>query len=214
MAQTITIANATYPDVPSIVCNKQGGGTAVFADPSGTTAAASDVAQGKLFLNSSGILTQGTASGGGGSSYTLLTSKEYTRNQGTSTTTNVIETLSLDAWTKNKILYVKSRDKAGARNGYCYGSDQFFINSNAATGSTSNFQAAFCITYSYNNDTFSFYRSTSTTTCYGVRGYILYPDGSLSIAATYNSTRSLSVNGTFKVDIYLLEWPGNVSPFA
>lgn len=68
MAQTITIANATYPDVPSIVCNKQGGGTAVFADPSGTTAAASDVAQGKLFLNASGVLTQGTASGGGGAS--------------------------------------------------------------------------------------------------------------------------------------------------
>lgn len=214
MAQTIQIANATYPDVPSIVCNKSGGGTAVFADPSRITSVASDVASGKIFMQADGTLGTGTASGGGGSSYTLLTSKEYTRNQGTSTTTNVIETLSLDAWTKNKILYVKSRDKAGARNGYCFGSDQFFINSNAATGTTSDFQAAFCITYSYNNNTFSVYRATTTSNCYGVYGYILKSDGSLSIASKYNSTRSLSVNGTFKVDIYLLDWPGNVSPFA
>lgn len=66
MAQTIQIANATYPDVPSIVCNKQGGGTAIYADPSGTTAVAADVAQGKWFLTDQGVLTQGTASGGGG----------------------------------------------------------------------------------------------------------------------------------------------------
>ena len=37
-----------------------------LADPSGTTATASDVASGKYFLDSSGVLTQGTASGGGG----------------------------------------------------------------------------------------------------------------------------------------------------
>lgn len=67
MAQSIQIAGASYPDVPSIVVPKVGSGTAIFADPSGTTATASDVAQGKYFLTDQGVLTQGTASGGGGS---------------------------------------------------------------------------------------------------------------------------------------------------
>lgn len=68
MAQNITLLGASYSDVPAVELPKTGGGIATFADPSGTTATASDVAQGKLFLNSSGILTTGTASGGGGAS--------------------------------------------------------------------------------------------------------------------------------------------------
>lgn len=68
MAQNITLLGASYSDVPAVELPKTGGGIATFADPSGTTATASDVAQGKLFLNSSGIFTTGTASGGGGAS--------------------------------------------------------------------------------------------------------------------------------------------------
>lgn len=66
MAQNVTIAGAAFSAVPAIEVPKTGGGIATFADPSGTTATASDVAQGKLFLDSSGVLTTGTASGGGG----------------------------------------------------------------------------------------------------------------------------------------------------
>lgn len=68
MAQNITLLGASYSDVPAVELPKTGGGIATFADPSGTTATASDVAQGKLFLNSSGVFTTGTASGGGGAS--------------------------------------------------------------------------------------------------------------------------------------------------
>lgn len=69
MAQNVTIAGNQYPDVPSILVPKTGGGgNAIFADPSVVTAVAADVASGKYFLNSSGVLTQGTASGGGGAS--------------------------------------------------------------------------------------------------------------------------------------------------
>lgn len=68
MAQNVTIAGAAFSAVPAIEVPKTGGGIATFSDPSVTTATASDVAQGKLFLDSSGILTTGTASGGGGAS--------------------------------------------------------------------------------------------------------------------------------------------------
>jgi hypothetical protein len=69
MAHTLTIANATYPDVPAIDVPISGGGTARFTDVSATTAAAEDVLEGKVFYDASGVQTVGTGSGGGGSKY-------------------------------------------------------------------------------------------------------------------------------------------------
>ena len=65
MAQNITLLGASYSDVPAVTLPKTGGGSALFADPSVVTATASDVAQGKYFIDSSGTLTEGTSSGGG-----------------------------------------------------------------------------------------------------------------------------------------------------
>ena len=72
MAQNITWLGASWADVPGIGLPKTGGGEAVFTDVSDTTAAAADVSTGKYFYNSSGVRTQGTNSGGGGSGLTLL----------------------------------------------------------------------------------------------------------------------------------------------
>ena len=66
MAQNVTIAGVTFSDVPSVESAKSGGGSALFVDPTPTTATAADVASGKYFFNASGTLTAGTASGGGG----------------------------------------------------------------------------------------------------------------------------------------------------
>ena len=65
----VVIAGATYPDVPAVTLNKSGGGTASYVNISDTTAAASDVAQGKYFYTSSGQRVEGTASGGGALSF-------------------------------------------------------------------------------------------------------------------------------------------------
>lgn len=67
MAQNITLWGASYSSVPSVTLPKTGGGTASFTDVTDTTATASDVASGKYFYTSAGVLTQGTNSGGGGS---------------------------------------------------------------------------------------------------------------------------------------------------
>lgn len=66
MAQNVTLLGATYSNVPAVLLPKQGGGQARFDDASVTTATASDVASGKVFLASNGTVTTGTASGGGG----------------------------------------------------------------------------------------------------------------------------------------------------
>ena len=65
MAQDITLLGASYTGVPAVELPKTGGGTAKFADPSGTTAVVSDVASGKKFLLADGTEATGTASGGG-----------------------------------------------------------------------------------------------------------------------------------------------------
>ena len=66
MAQNVTVAGASYSDVPALNLPKTGGGTSVFTDVTDTTATASDVASGKYFYTAAGVRTEGTSSGGGG----------------------------------------------------------------------------------------------------------------------------------------------------
>ena len=68
MAQNVTVAGASYQDVPAIILPKTGGGSSGFYDVSDTTATAADVASGKVFHLADGSAATGTASGGGGSS--------------------------------------------------------------------------------------------------------------------------------------------------
>lgn len=73
MAQNITLLGASFADVPAVLLPKTGGGTALFSDPSITTAIASDVASGKTFLLADGSIGTGTASGGGGGASNVVT---------------------------------------------------------------------------------------------------------------------------------------------
>ena len=91
MAQNITLWGASYSAVPSVTLPKTGGGTASFTDVTDTTASASDVATGKYFYTSAGVRTQGTNSGGGGSSMNLQVAQSTTR----ATSTSYTEVISL-----------------------------------------------------------------------------------------------------------------------
>lgn len=81
MAQNVTLLGATYSNVPAVLLPKSGGGTARFDDASVTTATASDVASGKVFLASNGTITTGTASGGGGMNVATATATPSTASR-------------------------------------------------------------------------------------------------------------------------------------
>jgi hypothetical protein len=69
MSQNITLMGASYSAVPAVTLPLTGGGTARFDDCTVVTAAASDVASGKVFVASDGTITTGTAGGGGASNF-------------------------------------------------------------------------------------------------------------------------------------------------
>ena len=216
MAQNITIMGASYSDVPAVQLPKTGGGTARFDDASITTATASDVLQGKLFLSADGTITTGTSSGGGGSSsWTKVAETSY---QVSTTSTSVAtvatwKTGDSSIWTSDKWVYVRIRDTEGKRNGYFYGTDTFFYNVNPIndTDDTSVI-SAIKITKRYTNDL------VYTTATNGSTGYGVYPDtiqnnGNIRIRKRYNSNSSFTVDGTYKVEVYLLDPAGGVPIF-
>ena len=146
--------------------------------------------------------------------YTLLASKEYTINT-SSTTATLVDTISLGtiAWTKDKIIYVRVRDKVGKRAGYFYGSDVFFLNVNAANNSTSSLAMTNMpkVSLSYSaSDSWALYTGTS---CYGIYGNSISSGGGIAIYRRYSSSYSLTINGTYTCEVYALDWPDGISPF-
>lgn len=97
MSQSITLWGASYTQVPGIDLPKTGGGTARFTDVTDTTATAADVSNTKYFYTSSGVRTQGTNSGGGGTDRLVLLSTTSLGSLSTSSTsaTNTNKTVSL-----------------------------------------------------------------------------------------------------------------------
>ena len=148
-------------------------------------------------------------------SYTLIASKEVTTST-TSTSATSLTTLALGSanYRADKIIYVKVRDKAGKRAGYFYGSDTFFFNYQKANNGTSaiTYAARTCHRYSSSSVWGSY--NGATTTCYGVYGYSITSDGTLNIYQRYNSSYSLTINGTYVIEAFVLNTDDGTSPYA
>jgi len=116
--------------------------------------------------------------------------------------------------TENSIVYVRVRDTAGKRAGYFYGSDSWFINYQKANNSTSalTYGARTAIRYSTSSQ-WGVYQ-TATTSGYGVYPYDINSSGRVRMYQRYNSNYSLTINGTYKAEFYLLDWPVGVSAFG
>lgn len=86
MAKNITFLGSSYTGVEQVTLPQTGGGTAKFTEVSDTTATAADVSNTKYFYTASGVRTQGTNSGGGGSSKNAQVVQGTTRTTSSSLT--------------------------------------------------------------------------------------------------------------------------------
>ena len=192
-------------------------GTTII-DLTADTAIASDVASGKYFHLATGERVQGTSSGGGSSAWTKVAEKSFTTSY-TSTSGDTLEiwqTGHTELWTSDKIVYVRIRDTAGKRAGYFYGTDTFFMNMYPKNGSTSTTSSTGTLMeiWSYTTGGKFANRYGYSTTGYGVYADIFYNNGDIRIRRRYHNTYSLTINGTYKVEVYLLDPAGGVPIFG
>lgn len=187
---------------------------AKFVDVSDTTAVTSDVAAGQVFYGSDGTQLIGSATGL--SSYTLLYTGTTTVSNYTSTTATSHITISpgSSAYTSNSILYVKIRDTAGMRAGYFLGSDSYCFNYQAANGGPSA-----CSYWARNIHRKAAAGALSTYTAGTTTGYGLYPysvgnSGDINIYKRYSSSYSLTIDGTYSIAVYLLDYIDNPYNFT
>lgn len=160
------------------------------------------------------IVLPSTGGGGGGSSYTLLGTEEVTVSTTTTSTTDIDDstiTISRQSNT-DKILLIQVRDKAGKRNGYFYGTDMYWMQPSGGSVSNNYRLSVVYITNSSGNVVIS------STSQYGVfsKSPPTFSTGSvtLSMCARYNASYSTTIDGTYVVNVYDLDYPNGNSPFA
>lgn len=180
-----------------------GGNTLI--DITDTTATAADVLLGKYFYGNDGEKKTGTAYG-----WTKLGSTELTvSTTGTSAASAGSITIGSSAVNKSKIIYVRIRDKAGKRKGYFLGSDNFIINYRKANNSTSACSTLARVVHNYSSSG-SYGISGSG---YGVYAYSITNAGVINIYKRYNSSYSLTIDGTYTIEVYSLDYPDGKSVY-
>lgn len=147
---------------------------------------------------------------GGASPWTLVTEQDEAIST-TSTTETTAATIECGSsiCTKDKIVWVHIRDKAGKREGYFYGTDAFFINIDKANNDTSvPFNKPAALSLRYGSSIYSGYAGM-----YGVYGYSISSTGQLIIKSRYNSTNSKTIDGTYSIKVYTLDLPAGTTLF-
>lgn len=154
----------------------------------------------------------GTAETGGGGP-TLLSSKTVELSC-TNKTWALLETLDVgtDVFFDG-VVYVKIRDTGGRRSGYFYGSDSIIFNIRYINNASTVTSAAIsnCVGWYASNSNLVTSKDNTTITeqaYYGLRAARANADGKLEIFGRYSSSYSKTIDGTYKVDVYLLPYPG------
>lgn len=213
-ANEVTGASDTnLSDAVHTLASGYGGGSATLITKTitanGTYSAEDDNADGYSSV------TVNVPTGGGASSWTKVAETTYQVSTTNTTTTTVAtwETGHSELWTSDKWVYVRIRDTAGKRSGYFYGSDQFFMNHIPINGGTRIDTSVSGRFYtSYANEVFvtGYHSGTSG---YGLYADTLYSDGRIRVRVKYTSTHSRTIDGTYSVEVYLLDPAGGVPIF-
>lgn len=210
--RNIALMNAVYNDVPAVQLPVSGGGTATFTEITDTTAVAADVATGKYFYTAAGVRTQGTNSGGGGSSnFTLLgtlslgtisTSSTSATDTGKSITVKGI--YDYDLLVCECSVDTKTNNRHACTTRLCWlTASSAVATKNGATFATATWNAKLS-----SNGTAT---TRSNTTPYGVyaNGCTVSAGGTgdngqavITIYQRYNSTQTGTINGSYTMRVY------------
>ncbi len=155
-------------------------------------------------------VTVNVPTGGGASSWTKVAETSYQVSTTSTSSADVAiwETGHRELWNSDKMVYVRIRDTEGTKDGYFFGTDNLFWNSNALSSgaSSSNVSGRVCIKKLPGNEGLSFF-ATSSATGYGVYADTIYSDGYIRIRKRYSSNYSLTIDGTYKIEVYMIDYP-------
>lgn len=216
----ITLLGASYTDVPAVDLPQTGGGTVRFYEDgggsatlitktitaNGTYSAEDDDADGYSSV------TVNVPSGGGSSAWAKIAETSYQVST-TNTSAATVDTWATghsEIWTSDKILYIRIRDTAGKRTGYFYGVDAWVMNRYVKNPSLSTYTSSSDLVYQIwrvNSNGEYVYKQGYNTTGYGVYPDTIYKNGNIRICSRYGNSGSSTVNGTYKVEVYLLDPP-------
>ena len=216
MAQDITIAGASFSDVPAIVVPKTGSGTATFLDTtiSSSAASAGDIASGKLaYVN--GSLITGTGSGGGGGLTLLSTTDLGALSTTASTATDSGKSLTLASstnWDDYDVLVIdvrrtyteSSRHIATVSMIYVTGQINIYTKNTYAVGSNK---------WNEKMTSSGIVNSRQNSTSYGIYAYsVTVSDGVMTIPLYYrkDTNNSGNINGDYVAKIYGMKLYGGV----
>ena len=187
--------------------NKVQYGNETLIDITDTTATANDVKKDVVFYGKDGVKTIGTNTDK--TSYKKLGEGEVTVN---TSSTAITQQLTIDcgeeAFTKDRIIYIRIRDEEGIKDGYFYGTDNFFYNVQKAGSS---FDTTACARMIIRRTSNGIYSANANT--YGVYANSISSNGTVKISSRYSSSYTGTIDGKFKVEVYSLEWPDGVSPY-
>lgn len=214
-ANEVTGASDTnLSDAVHTLASGYGGGSATLITKTitanGTYSAEDDNADGYSSV------TVNVPTGGGASSWTKVAETTYQVSTTNTTTVTVAtwETGHSELWTSDKFVYVRIRDTAGKREGYFYGTDQFFMNDIPINGSTEiNTSVSGRFYTGYVNEGFDTLYNSGTSG-YGVYADTLYSDGRIRVRVKYGKMQSRTIDGTYKVEVYLLDPPTGAPIFT
>ena len=187
-------------------------GTLTDINPSSMSEVLNVTANGTYYPNGKTIseVNVNVPSGGGGSSSWTKVAETSYQVSTTSTAAATVATWATghsEIWTSDKIVYVRIRDTAGKRAGYFYGSDNFLVNVVPLLRTTTSTATTVHYAIRYTSDSKYELVASIGPTCYGVFSDTLYSDGRIRIRSRYSNNSSLTINGTYKVEVYLLDPP-------
>lgn len=205
MAQNISLLGATYSNCPAVLLPKQGGGTARFDDATVTTATASDVANGKIFLAANGTITTGTASGGGGGIGTLLKTEVLGSISISSTNnTDTGKDLSVSGIDSYDMLLVEISAASVVNGRHISTFRPIFLYNNGTSMSGKNY-AVLSATWCYRTNNTGTKYSRANTSTYGVFPYnctVSNGTATMDIYARYSSSYTGTINGSYTAKVY------------